>query len=143
MKEGASDYLVKPFRIQWISPRGSSGVPEAEETGGAPPGGGRAFPRPGRRRAVGGCVVHSPHPGRDGYGQGRTWAKYIASFGPRAASNHIALNCAALPETLIESELFGHVRGAFTGARAPRRGLFEERQAARCSWTRSARCRLP
>ncbi|CDS49675.1 Functional role page for Anaerobic nitric oxide reductase transcription regulator NorR [Polaromonas sp. CG9_12] len=43
----------------------------------------------------------------------------------RAARPLISLNCAALPETLVESELFGHVRGAFSGAVADRRGKFE------------------
>jgi DNA-binding NtrC family response regulator len=38
----------------------------------------------------------------------------------------IAINCAALPETLLESEMFGHVRGSFTGAESDKRGLFEE-----------------
>ncbi len=48
----------------------------------------------------------------------------------RASARHhgpfISVNCAAIPETLLESELFGHVAGSFTGARADKRGLFEE-----------------
>ncbi|MBW1713808.1 MAG: sigma-54 factor interaction domain-containing protein, partial [Deltaproteobacteria bacterium] len=45
---------------------------------------------------------------------------------PRAAANFVEVNVAALPETLLESELFGHVRGAFTGAIAKRAGRFEQ-----------------
>ncbi|MCY7370124.1 MAG: nitric oxide reductase transcriptional regulator NorR [Polaromonas sp.] len=52
-------------------------------------------------------------------------AQALHAASPRAARPLISLNCAALPETLVESELFGHVRGAFSGAVADRRGKFE------------------
>jgi len=50
----------------------------------------------------------------------------------------IKVNCAAMSPTLVEDELFGHVRGAFTDARASKRGLFEEAHGGPCSSTRSA-----
>jgi anaerobic nitric oxide reductase transcription regulator len=52
-------------------------------------------------------------------------ANAIHARSPRAGKPLISLNCAALPDTLVESELFGHVRGAFSGASSDRRGKFE------------------
>jgi DNA-binding NtrC family response regulator len=52
-------------------------------------------------------------------------ARYVHDESPRADGPFIAVNCGALPETLLESELFGHVRGAFTGADSDKKGLFE------------------
>ena len=53
-------------------------------------------------------------------------ARAIHSAGPRASKPFIAINCTAIPETLLESELFGHAKGSFTGAVQRKRGLFEE-----------------
>lgn len=53
-------------------------------------------------------------------------AKAIHQKSPRSAKNFIAINCTAIPDALLESELFGHVKGSFTGAASDKKGLFEE-----------------
>src|SRR6478735_3266465 len=53
-------------------------------------------------------------------------ARAIHHSSPRRANRFVAINCSAIPETLLEAELFGHVRGAFSGAVATRQGRFEQ-----------------
>ena len=138
MKEGAADFLQKPFRPSKLQ---ESVFPEVrQETGGeqGPPtlsqGGpgleaiGRSAPwrellsRADRVAATDSTVLIR---GETGSGK-EVLARYIASRGPRAAGPFVALNCSAMVENLVESELFGHARGAFTGATSARPGLFEE-----------------
>jgi DNA-binding NtrC family response regulator len=59
-------------------------------------------------------------------------ARAIHEHGPRANRPFIAVDCGALTETILESELFGHVRGAFTGAIADKKSVFEEAQGGTC-----------
>jgi two-component system response regulator HydG len=53
-------------------------------------------------------------------------ARAIHENGPRSGKRFVAINCTAIPDTLLESELFGHAKGSFTGAVQRKRGLFEE-----------------
>jgi DNA-binding NtrC family response regulator len=62
--------------------------------------------------------------GESGAGKERI-ARFIHDASGRQAGPFVAINCAAVPESLIESELFGHMRGSFTGATSDRAGLFE------------------
>ncbi|MDH5670628.1 MAG: sigma 54-interacting transcriptional regulator [Myxococcales bacterium] len=62
--------------------------------------------------------------GESGVGKERI-ARFVHDESPRSVGPFIAVNCGAITETLLESELFGHARGAFTGATADRPGLFE------------------
>jgi len=75
--------------------------------------------------------------GESGTGK-EVMARYIHSQSPRKNRPFVPVECSALPDSLIESELFGYERGAFRGAYRTKKGLIESADEARCFWTRSA-----
>ncbi len=76
-------------------------------------------------KKVGFCDANILITGESGSGK-EIIAKIIHQYGSRKSNPFIAINCSAIPENLLESELFGHSKGAFTGAIEKRIGLFEE-----------------
>ena len=68
-------------------------------------------------------------------------AKVIHANGGRADKAYVSVNCGAIPDNLLESELFGHKKGAFTGATGDRKGKFERPMAVRFFSTKLASCR--
>ena len=69
-------------------------------------------------------------------------ARALHQHSPRSERPFIALNMAAIPRDLLESELFGHERGAFTGAQISRKGGSNKQTEERCFWTKLETCHL-
>lgn len=136
LKLGAYDYLTKPFEpdvarsvlLRALS-RARLAAPETESAQEVLPGV-IARSRPMRElaefvRRIADSDATALLMGETGTGKERL-ARAIHELSDRAAQRFVALNCAAVPTELLESELFGAVQGAFTGAVADRKGLFEE-----------------
>lgn len=79
----------------------------------------------GEARMVAGCHSNVLVYGETGVGKERV-ARYVHEHSTRQNGPFVAVNCGAIPETLFEAEFFGHVKGAFTGAVATRKGYFEQ-----------------
>jgi DNA-binding NtrC family response regulator len=137
MQFGASDYLLKPFSTETLQAAVSrAGLAAGRSTPVSPDDG---LPAPDRRIVtqdrpfmdvlkVAESVAYSTAgvlvQGESGTGK-ELLARFIHERGGRKDEPYVAVNCAALPDTLAESELFGHEKGAFTGAIQRKIGKFE------------------
>lgn len=75
-------------------------------------------------------------------GVGKEWlAETIRAYSARADKPFVAINCSAIPQELLESELFGHTKGAFTGASQGRQGLLPSADGGTWRSMKSATCR--
>ncbi len=143
VSSGAYDYLMKPFEVDDVL-RIAQDVRRSEEKRDRPGTTGELPPQPvytsdidlvgvssgfvGVMKMVGRVAATSLPvliTGESGTGK-EVVARAIHCRSPRAEGAFVAVNCGAVPSELIESELFGHVRGSFTGAERDRRGLLQE-----------------
>ncbi|WP_313025126.1 sigma-54-dependent transcriptional regulator [Pseudomonas lopnurensis] len=127
MRQGAADYLVKPFEpktlleLLALHVNGRLGAGELEGPVACEPASQQLLSLAARVAQSDSTVLIS---GESGTGK-EVLACYIHQQSPRAGKPFIAINCAAIPDNMLEATLFGHEKGAFTGAIASQPGKFE------------------
>jgi len=127
MRQGAADYLVKPFEpkalLSLVNLHALGHVPASEQDGPV-----AQEPASVQLLALATRVAQSDSTvlitGESGTGQ-EVLARFIHLQSPRGSKPFIAINCAAIPDNMLEATLFGHEKGAFTGAIASAPGKFE------------------
>ncbi|MFZ4499094.1 MAG: sigma-54-dependent transcriptional regulator [Burkholderiales bacterium] len=125
VRDGASHYLTKPFDIDALLAevaRFKRTLAADDARAVATPGLRELYALAERVAASDATVLVS---GESGVGK-EVLARFIHTSSPRAGRPFVAINCAAIPDNLLESTLFGHEKGAFTGATAGHAGKFEQ-----------------
>jgi len=128
MRDGAVDYLVKPFEAETLLEKVKNTIQQpTEETASivAEDLRTREILELARRVAQSEATVMIG--GESGTGK-EVFARYIHRCSPRSDGPFVALNCAAIPENMLEAVLFGYEKGAFTGAHQASAGKFEQAQ---------------
>ncbi|GAB5047148.1 sigma-54-dependent transcriptional regulator [Thermodesulfovibrio sp. TK110] len=121
MKLGAVDYIMKPFSMDSLKSLVFRLIPEEDEIVAESPQMRRLLEI---AREIAKTDITVLLTGESGVGK-EVIARYIHKHSPRANKPFVAINCAAITETLLEAELFGHEKGAFTGATERKPGKFE------------------
>ncbi len=128
MRSGACDFLLKPFEPQallsHIKKYERSGVVESSDVVAVDPASQALFNMAQRVAQTDATVLLT---GESGVGK-EVVARYIHQKSARAKGPFVAINCAAIPDSLLEATLFGYEKGAFTGAQQAQAGKFEQAQ---------------